>query len=58
MKIEINNIHECKLKSDVPSKKELTHESYTCSKSNLMPSFNNSFVGSIPYFVSCKFYTP
>ena len=29
MKIEINNIHECKFKNDVPAKKELTHESYT-----------------------------
>ena len=29
MTIEINNIHECKLKSNVPPKKEMTHESYT-----------------------------
>ena len=28
MKIEINNIHECKLKNNIPTKKELTHESY------------------------------
>ena len=28
-KIEINNIHECKLKSDLPPKQEVTHESYT-----------------------------
>ena len=35
MKIEINNIHECKLKSDVPAKQELTHESYTCVQNQI-----------------------
>ena len=31
---------------------------YILSKPNIMPSFNNSSVGAVPYFVSCKFYTP
>jgi hypothetical protein len=29
MKIEINNIQECKLKSGIPPKEEVNHESYT-----------------------------
>ena len=59
MKIEINNIDECKLKSVIPPKQEVTHESYTyvrnqiswlVSKILLLAQFHTLFPASfIPH---------
>ena len=51
MKIEINNIHECKLKSDVPAKQELTHESYTYLQNHIACLVSTIFM--LAQFILC-----